>query len=481
MMKGTLQGALGLAVFFGLVLRAPVGAQRSEQLSAEALRGVVDRVAEILEANYVFPEIGARYARTLRDEAAGYPPSTPSELASRITTDLQTVHQDLHLKLLPSAGGAGPMRVQVGGGGGRVRVRRGGDDAPSTDQAAEPVPVAATAEELFAPIDLTDLPEVGRALFDSEARRNHFFHEIEILPGNVGYLDYDQFGFPNVSTETADAAFAFLRECDALILDLRDNPGGIEGMNQYLASHFFGKEPVHLYSRFYGSARITLDYMTFPDRVAHRFPDLPLFILVNGGTGSAAENFTYALQGLGRATVVGRHSAGAAHSSRVFEVSSGFQLQTPIARAYNPRTGEDWEGEGVRPDIEAEESSALAVAHAAAVDRLLEGASGEERLALEDARLLFAARDADPGSGDPEQYEGEYGNRRVYVEGGALKMARTDVQGVPSVDLVPLAPDYFTLRQASFARIRFERDDAGEILRMHVRTPTGTWEVGERR
>jgi hypothetical protein len=393
-----------------------------------------------------------------------------------MTADLQAVNQDLHLRVAsvatsPSGAGVRVQRVVAGGA-------EGGGAQP---EAAEPPPVALTAEQLFAPIDLDALPDVGRSLFEDESNRNHYFTKLEILPGNVGYMDYDQFGFPNSSKATADAAFAYLAEVDALIIDLRNNRGGVEGMNQYLASHFFGEEPVHLYSRYYGYSRTTLEYMTFPDFVERRFPDLPLYILVNDGTGSAAENFSFSLQGLGRATIVGEATTpGAAHSSRAFDVQPGLALQLPVARAFNPRTDEDWEGEGVIPDLAVESSAALAAAHAAAVDGLIAGASAEKRLALEDAKLLLSAAEIDPAELDLAAYEGQYGSRRVYVEDEGLKMMRTDVQGVPPVDLVPLAADYFTLRQANVARIRFERNDAGEVVRIHVRLPTGAWETGER-
>ncbi|MEM7414323.1 MAG: S41 family peptidase [Gemmatimonadota bacterium] len=445
-----------------LLLPSSASAQDGRTVDQGTMSSVVDRLADVLERRYVFPDVGERYARGIRESAGEYAaPMSASEFAGRLTADLQSIQADLHLRVFPAPGGAEP---------------------DAGDPGQEAAPVAATAEQLFTPFDLAMLPDVGRSLFADEASRNHFFRAVEVLPGNVGYIDYDQFGFPNFSTDAADAAFGFVAETSALILDLRGNRGGVEGMNQYLASHFFGDEPVHLYSRYYGTSRTTLDYHTFPGEVAHRFPDLPLYILVDPATGSAAENLTFALQGLDRAVVVGEATAGAAHSSRAMGLADGFMLQIPIARAFNPRTDEDWEGTGVLPDVAAHSSDALEAAHTAAVDALLETASAETRIGLEDAKLLMAARDADPAdAASPEDYEGQFGQRRVFVEEGRIRMVRTDVQGAPAVDLVPLAPDYFTLQQAAVARIRFERDAAGRVVRLHVRLPTGDWETGERR
>ena len=463
--------ALALASLLGWVSAVVPASAGAQQLDRRAIDDVVSQVSDAIAENYVFPEVAARYVAGLADRARGYPDEmTASELADRVTADLQAIQSDRHLGLT-----VGPARTT--GGGVRVAVR-GGTPAPTS----EPPPVAASPEQLYGPIDMAGVPEVGRRLFADEATRNHFFRAVEVLPGNVGYLDYDQFGFPNFSTDAADAAFAFLAETDAMILDLRGNRGGIEGMNQYLASHFFGEDPVHLYSRYYGTSRTTLEYPTFPDHVKRRFPLIPLFILVDGGTGSAAENFSFALQGLGRATIVGESTAGGAHSSRPYPIEPGFMLQLPIARAFNPRTDEDWEGVGVQPDVAVTSESALEVAHARAIDRLVESADPTERLGLEDAKLLMAARSADPV--DPAAftaYVGEYGTRRVFLEEGRLRMVRTDVPGMAPVDLVPLAADYFTLEQAAVARIRFERDDEGRVRRLHVRLPTGGWDVGERR
>lgn len=482
-----------VAIFSSAAVPTSSAAQESRGWNEAGVRVVVEDVATWIEGYYVFPEIGARYARALRDRVGAYSSLAISELASRITADLQRINRDLHLRLTiaPTPTGGAGVRVQrtVGAGGGEpAGTTRGGGGvrtrvaaAPPEAAAETPRAVSASPEQLFTPMDLGGLPEVARRLFADEARRNHFFTQVEILPGNVGYLDYDQFGFPNFSTDAADASFAFLAETDALILDLRDNPGGIEGMNQYLASHFFGEEPVHLYSRYYGAERTTVEHTTFPEHVVRRFPDLPLYILVNGGTGSAAENFTFALQGLGRAIVVGEATAGAAHSSQAFPVSGGLMLQLPVARAFNPRTNQDWDGDGVQPDVASTSDAALAAAHTNAVDQLLAEAPPEERVTLEDAKLLFAARGAAPEEGELDVYVGHYGSRRVYLEEGRLKMVRTDVPGIPAVDLVPLAPGYFTLQQASSARVRFERSDSGEVVRIHVRMPTGAWEVGERR
>ena len=484
----------GLLLFLiGTITPGRVAAQDPSHLAGAAVRDVVEEIAMLIESNYVFPEIGRQYAEVLRERAAAYGALSANELASRVTGDLQSVNRDLHLRvsLTPAAaentsGGMRVQRIVPGTGQAASAPERGqaGAAAPSEaapTPAATAAPAAGTAAQLYSPIDVSNLPAVAQRLFVEEGRRNHFFSKVEILPGNIGYLDYDQFGFPNFSTGAADAAFAFLAESQAIIIDLRGNRGGIEGMNQYLASHFFGDEPVHLYSRYYGSYGTTVEYSTFPDAVARRFPERPLYVLVDRGTGSAAENFTFAMQGLGRATVVGDRTAGAAHSSRPFPIAHGLTVQLPIARAYNPRTDEDWEGRGVQPDLAVDPTSALEVAHRHAVDRLIAvAADPAARSELEDAKMIFAESGNRSVEIVPADYVGDYGRRRVFLEGGELKMARNDVSGVPAFDLVALARDYFTLAQVATARVRFEREGA-TVVRMYVRMPDGSWEEGDRR
>ena len=352
----------------------------------------------------------------------------------------------------------------------------GGSQGAQTSGLATPM----GPEQLYTPLDLADVPEAAQQLVADQIRRNHYFTRVEVLPGNIGYIDYDLFGMPNFSTAAADAAFAFLQGVDALVLDLRNNRGGAEGMNQYIASHFFGTEPVHLYSRYLRDGDTEHSYMSFPEVVKHRFEQQPLFVLVNGGTGSAAENLTYALQGLGRATVVGEPTAGGAHSATLVTVADIFSLQLPIARAFNPRTGEDWEGDGVQPDVSAEGSAAMVTAHGLAIDALAKTADDQRRSELEESKLLFAARHGPQQSFDAGELAGSYGNRRVWMENGSLKMQRTDVEGAPAIDLIPVGPDRFAVEQLAGGSVAFERDGDGNVVRVRVGYPDGRTDASDR-
>ena len=94
-------------------------------------------------------------------------------------------------------------------------------------------------------------------------------------------------------------------------------------------------------------------------------------------TFSAGEELAYNLQALRRATVIGETTGGGANPGEEFRINEHFEMFVPTGRAINPVTRTNWEGTGVKPDIEVPEAQALKTAHLAALRRLLEGATDE--------------------------------------------------------------------------------------------------------
>ncbi|MEM0940956.1 MAG: S41 family peptidase [Bacteroidota bacterium] len=90
-----------------------------------------------------------------------------------------------------------------------------------------------------------------------------------------------------------------------------------------------------------------------------RRPGVPLIILINKHTFSAAEGFAYQLKSLKRAIVIGEQSKGGAHPKRNFNINDSFYLSLPILRNENAITNTDWEGAGVIPDLKVKSESSL--------------------------------------------------------------------------------------------------------------------------
>ena len=95
-----------------------------------------------------------------------------------------------------------------------------------------------------------------------------------------------------------------------------------------------------------------------------------VYVLTNRRTFSAAEAAAYHLQAFGRAKVVGDTTGGGAHRVIGVDLTDRMAMFVPVTRPTNVRTGTDWEGVGVIPDIAVDAERALAAAHLAALRAL---------------------------------------------------------------------------------------------------------------
>lgn len=280
-------------------------------------RDRVDGVAVAIEANYFDPERGRAIADDLRREAAAGTfdaLADPVRLADRLTARLRPLDRHFAVRVAMTPADAGP--------GARARPRR------------EPAP-------------------------------NHGIVASEVKPHDVGYLRLVEFAHFDPADERApqrraiDAALARLAKTRVVIVDLRGNRGGSPSMVGYLASAFVAPD-ADIYNRF---RTRTQTFSEAPQRpYATPRVDVPLYVLVDAGTASAAESFAYTLQGARRATVIGQRSAGAANPGREFDAGHGLMVFVSDGSPINPATGRNWEGTGVVPDIEAPSQLALDVA-----------------------------------------------------------------------------------------------------------------------
>lgn len=90
--------------------------------------------------------------------------------------------------------------------------------------------------------------------------------------------------------------------------------------------------------------------------------DLPVYVLINGRTASAAEFLAYTLQAFDKAIIVGTPSSGAAHRNSYFPLNDQLRVSISTGAPVNPVTGTNWEGTGVLPDIEVAPEEALTAA-----------------------------------------------------------------------------------------------------------------------
>jgi carboxyl-terminal processing protease len=157
-----------------------------------------------------------------------------------------------------------------------------------------------------------------------------------------------------------DAAVDRFRDLDAIVIDLRGNPGGVGGMVMGFGGHFF-TEPVSLGAMEGRDSR--LEFRVNPRTVTADGRRVEPFrgrvaILVDAGSASTSEIFAAGMQELGRATVVGERTAGAALPSMLERLPNGDVLQYAIADFETPK-GLAVEGRGVTPDVPVDVTRAI--------------------------------------------------------------------------------------------------------------------------
>ncbi|EXG81600.1 periplasmic protease [Cryptosporangium arvum DSM 44712] len=283
---------------------------------------IVEQVAALVDEHYVFPAVGPRISAVLRrrlDEGA-YAGLEPEALATRVTTDLQSVNGDRHTRLVFHA-----------------------DELPADhgDDAADAVRRGALA-----------------------ARWAGGVTRAELLEGNVAVVALAPILFPPAAAgESVGAAMTWARRSSALILDLRRCLGGDPRTVTLVCGYLVGDERVHVNSLRDRHGDLT-QFWTSPALPGRRFgPERPVAVLTGADTFSSAEELAYDLQQLGRAEVIGERTPGGAHNRRAFRVHPHLEATISVSAAVNPVTGTNWEGVGVVPDVEVPAADALDVAH----------------------------------------------------------------------------------------------------------------------
>jgi C-terminal processing protease CtpA/Prc len=289
---------------------------------------------------------------------------------------------------------------------------------------------------------------------------------VEILAGNIGYLDLRFFANPTYGGTTATAAMAVLANTDAIIIDLRQNGGGEPGMVQLLCSYFFEPEPVLINSLYWRKSETTQQFWTLPYLPGMRLPTTPVYVLISPRTGSAAEEFAYNLQTQNRATLLGQKTVGAANPGDGFKLVHGFEMFISTGAAVNPITKTNWEGQGVQPDLEVPAEEALVVAQMTALQRLLDDAGDpqQQRELTWALQALEAKHRPMPLDGLVlADYVGNYETRQIRLETGRLTYQRGNRSRQM---MLPIDKDLFVLEGVDGFQSRFERDEAGRIVRL---------------
>jgi C-terminal processing protease CtpA/Prc len=251
----------------------------------------------------------------------------------------------------------------------------------------------------------------------------------------------------------------FLANADAVVIDLRRNGGGSPAMIQLISSYFL-PESTHLNSFENRGEDEMAQFWSFYFVPGKSMFDTDLYVLTSQRTFSAAEEFTYNLKNLKRATIIGETTGGGAHPGGTRIVNDYYLVWVPTGRAVNPVTKTNWEGTGIAPDIAVESDKALDKARMVALDKLVKKAPDEEA----EARLRWALNDVKAKT-EPvavteavlKKYTGRFTEGEIILEGGEIYAL---VQG-SKIKLIPLSQTYFVPEDDSSIQVEFVLDKEG--------------------
>ena len=168
-----------------------------------------------------------------------------------------------------------------------------------------------------------------------------------------------------------------LSDTDALIIDVRKSSGGSGQMVALIMSYLLGPEPVLINTTYQRRGNITSESWTLKDIPGKRYTGKNVYVLTSNYSVSAAEELAYDLQTQKRGIVIGETTRGAANPNTYVRISQHFQLSVSIGRAINPITKTNWEGVGVKPDIEVPKELALKTAQIVALKQIMEKSTDE--------------------------------------------------------------------------------------------------------
>jgi carboxyl-terminal processing protease len=170
--------------------------------------------------------------------------------------------------------------------------------------------------------------------------------DARLMEGTIGYVRITQFNQPTAEALQDALSQLFDQGMESLILDLRDNPGGLLSSAIDVTQKFIPRKSLVVFTQ----GRHPDDRRTYEARGIHHYLDLPIAILVNDGSASASEIVAGALQDHQRAILIGERTFGKGSVQSILPLADESALRLTTAKYYTPSERVIHEN-GIEPDI----------------------------------------------------------------------------------------------------------------------------------
>ncbi|MWB94693.1 hypothetical protein GON26_09985 [Flavobacterium sp. GA093] len=336
------------SILFIIVFKVDVFGQKN--INDKFKKETISKINLLLEENYVFPDQAESIVKHLNKslkEGKFKKYELLDSFAIALTKEIRVVNNDKHLGIWPAF-------------------------VPEKEK-----------------VNLDNDYQLYLKNYDDTRKKANGFNEVKIIDGNIGYLNTSF--FLSETNQTIDSYLYLLANTDAVIIDLTDNGGGNPKTVNYLCSYFL--ENKLLINTLYFRQGNRKDEIFTHQVNGKKRVDVPLFVIIGPKTFSGAEEFSYNMQSLKRAILIGENSGGAANPGDVFKINTDLEIFIPTGTSTNPITKKNWEGIGVIPEIKigAEEaySKSVELAREAAIIYRNKKAAESKKL-YDELQLIFS-------------------------------------------------------------------------------------------
>jgi carboxyl-terminal processing protease len=197
-------------------------------------------------------------------------------------------------------------------------------------------------------LELTLVEAKGNKSMFSNLPPLYVWIDTRTLPGNIGYITFNQFLDPVHVMPVFDKAMESYMDSDGVIIDIRGNSGGLPGMVTGMIAWFVDEDKKLLGTLHLRTIKDPIKLLT--NIRVKTYPG-PVAVVVDELSASASEFFAGGMKDLGRATIIGKRTMGAAIPGRIDKLPNGDAFIFAQAN-YVAASGKELEGVGVIPDIE---------------------------------------------------------------------------------------------------------------------------------